>query len=167
MIFMLNFGGDIELGLLWSIDSLEWINWCLKTSGISQLYLIQVGPVFVLLFQKILRLASWRFIVVLLHGPVKLVSWMTGEFGKLLAVDSENLVSKFDCILFDHFLDSSLFKHSSVHSDGVQTLERKSQNTGLSIFNSSLAIGVTLKVLLKLLLLLKVVLLSFVNQQTL
>ena len=73
MVLQLDLVGDIELGFLWFMNGLERIDWGLKSCAVSEFNMVQIGPVLVLLLQQVLRLASWRLVVRLLHSPVKLI----------------------------------------------------------------------------------------------
>lgn len=81
-------------------------------------------------------------------------------------MDSKNLVSKFNSIFFNHFFNSPLLEHSSVHCDSIQAFKCKSQYTCLSVFNSSLTISMVFEVFLKFLLVFKVIHLSLFMQKT-
>jgi len=81
-------------------------------------------------------------------------------------MDSKNLISKFNSIFFNHFFNSPLLEHSSVHCDSIQAFKCKSQYACLSIFNSSLTISMVFEVFLKFCLVFKVIHLSFFMQKT-
>jgi hypothetical protein len=78
-------------------------------------------------------------------------------------MDSKHLVAEFFSHILDHFLNSSFFECSIIKSNGFKTFESKTENASFSIFYSLLAIGVRLEILFKLLLLLEVVLLTFID----
>jgi len=81
-------------------------------------------------------------------------------------MDSKNLISKFNSIFFNHFFNSPLLEHSSVHCDSIQAFECKSQYACLSVFNSSLTISMVFEVFLKFLLIFEIIHLSFFMQKT-
>lgn len=75
-------------------------------------------------------------------------------------MDSKNLVSEFDRVLFNHFLDSPFLEHSPVHGDSIKAFERQPKNAGLSILNSSLTFHMRPNILFEFGLLVQVVFLS-------
>jgi hypothetical protein len=58
MINAINFVGNIEFGLLWLVNSLEWIYRCEISMGVCQFHLVIVGPVLGSLFQQVKALTS-------------------------------------------------------------------------------------------------------------
>lgn len=98
--------------------------------------------------------------------PVKLILGIALELRELSAMDSEYLVSKLGCHVCYHLLDSPLLESSFVEGHSVKAFESKSENASFSVFDSFLAVCMTLKVFLKFLLLLQVIFLALINKKT-
>ena len=124
---------------------LEVINWWDSLSVIMNLYLIILGPVLVVLLPLILTLESWWFVEPLVVSPVHLLLCIH-ELWKLLAVNSNNLVSKFLGHVAYHILDSVCLDGSNVVSVIVNSLVCICVDGVLSVFESRLTIDMRVKI---------------------
>jgi hypothetical protein len=77
---------------------------------------------------------------------------MTSKLWQFSSMNTKDLCAEFFSHIFYHFFCSFILKHLLIHCDGVETLERQSKNTVLTVFNSALAINMSFEVLLKFLL---------------
>lgn len=82
-------------------------------------------------------------------------------------MDSEYLISKLLCHVFNHFTSTFIFQHLPIHSDCIKTFECEPSNAVFTLLDSTLSINVSFKVFLELLLVTKVILLLLFYEQAL
>jgi len=91
---------------------------------------------------------------------------MSGKLGQFSSMYTEDLITKLVSHVFDHFFSSTFFENLLVHCHHILLFKCQSCYAIFTILNSALAVNVLLKVLLELLLIIKVIFLPFVNQET-
>ena len=133
--------------MIWhyNTSSLEYVRWTWLRPSVSKKHLVVDGPVLMILFKKKLRLDSWiasREVLPPLFGFV-----CFGVERQLLAVNPDCLTAKLLCVLFDHFLTSSLLNFSSCSSGPVLLLH--SQMAHLSCIQSLFCVLYFLKIMFK------------------
>jgi len=79
---------------------------------IRQFHFINVSPIFLCLFQKILTLYFWIVIIATVIFPVILIFIVIRELWKFLAMHTQDLISKFIGHIAYHFLYSFFFNRS-------------------------------------------------------
>lgn len=90
---------------------------------IGKLHFVVVGPILDILLILIQTLTSRLLVISLLHCPVKLVRWVTGELGQLGSVHSQDLLSKLVSHVLDHLLSSSFLENLLIHCNHILFLK--------------------------------------------
>ena len=163
MIFQISFVSNIIFGLFLMVFSFKWINWSSIYLCIREFHVIVIGPEFDILLVLIQALASWLFVVSLLHCPIKLICWMASKFRKLRSMHTKYLLSKFSSHVLYHLLSSPLLQNLLVHRNNILLFKSKSSNAILTLLNPTLTIDMRFKILFKLLLVIEIVFLSFLK----